>query len=541
MNVRSWMLVILFVPVAVATGVTDEAVQPAVKRVHEMAEPPVTGRGIPRASTVSMRSLRPRPLNARDPHDTLAAIRGFHVSRLEWTYGDNVAFVGKVHDLGVEYGGAVAAGSYVGTAPPVEWNVVGIDGQRLVAPWMRQWPRPNPWGCANNPEFRAGHLRAALAAVAAGADLLQRDEPAQNLLATSWGGCFCRHCIAGFRTWLASNADPQLLTNLGIDDPSAFDYAAHLRATGAPGGDAFGRWPGDPLKRLFVEFQTASTVEFHAWWRQELDRAAGRPVPVWCNNSVRHWRPIELGFDSCIGELQAKHATPAHLHAVMREARRAGRIQATTMPLLPAKTTAEHETPEWIALTRRTIATVYALGGLIEMPWDTYLPVSDAQRYFGEPRHYADLTAFVRGIAPQLDGHTEAYATGAGVGNEHAATAAHLPPLDLGTTAADVLAVVRVPLDRPAAPAVVHLVDWRDEPRPFRLMLRPAAFGPADVTPARLLRPVDAYDAAAHDLAFSNRDYGPLVREEPLPVATDGSVDVPALAPWGVIVVGSAD
>jgi hypothetical protein len=32
------------------------------------------------------------------------------------------------------------------------------------------------------------------------------------------------------------------------------------------------------------------------------------------------------------------------------------------------------------------------------MPWDTFLP--DAQRYFGKPEHYADLTAFVRGIAP---------------------------------------------------------------------------------------------------------------------------------------------
>jgi hypothetical protein len=113
-------------------------------------------------------------------HDTLAVIRSFHVTRLEWTYGNDPAFIRKVHDLGVEFGGALAAGSYEGKATPWQWNVVGSETQRLAPTWMRAWPQPNPWGCANNPEFRAGHVRAALAAIKAGADVLHRDEPGQN-------------------------------------------------------------------------------------------------------------------------------------------------------------------------------------------------------------------------------------------------------------------------------------------------------------------------------------------------------------------------
>ena len=88
----------------------------------------------------------------------------------------------------------------------------------------------------------AGHVRAALAVVAAGADVIQRDEPEQNMLATYWGGCLCRHCIPGFYSWVERHADPQKLAAAGVTDLASFDYAAHLRAKNAPSGDGFRRW-----------------------------------------------------------------------------------------------------------------------------------------------------------------------------------------------------------------------------------------------------------------------------------------------------------
>lgn len=53
----------------------------------------------------------------------------------------------------------------------------------------------------------------------------------------------------------------------------------------------------------------------------------------------------------------------------------------------------------------------------------------------------------------------------------------------------------------------------------------------------RLLQPVAAYERAAHDKAFDSRDYTPLVRSTPLRISADGTVAVPALAPWGVVIV----
>ena len=505
-----------------------------VASIHNMVDRAPEILGAPRASAVCIRSLTAHPSRNGDPHDTLAAIRGFHATRLEWTYGDNPEFIKKVHDLGVEYGGALSAGSYVGKAPSVEWNVVGLDAQRLVPSWMRHWQRPNPWGCANNPEFEAGHVRAALAVVAAGADMIQRDEPEQNMIATQWGGCLCRYCVDGFRAWLEHNADPKELTKAGVNDLATFDYAAHLRTKDAPSGDGFRRWTGGgPLRTYFKQFQTEASVAFHTRWRAALDKKAGRRVPVSCNNGASDWSAVRMPFDFCIGELSAKKATPVDLYESVLQARNHGRLQTTTMPLKTVASPAEQESADWILHTRKTIATAYAIGALIEMPWDTFLP--DAQRYFGKPENYADLTAFIRQIGVYLDGYSEAFATGCGV--QDVRWKDSTLPLDLGSAAPHVLTTVRALFGAPTTAAVIHLVDWRDEPKPFPITVRTRYFfGDAPVT-LRLLQPVASYDRAAHEKAFDSHDYAPLVRSTLLPVAEDGTVAIPVLAPWGVIIV----
>ena len=517
---------------AIAAGLAalapaDEALSD--RRLHRQAPALAKISGAPRASAVCMRSLRPRPINPRDSHDTLSAIRRFHVTRLEWTYGDDAAFIRKVHDLGVEFGGAINAGSYAGPQTPWDWNVIGSEAQRLVPSWMRQWPRPNPWGCANNPEFREGHVRAALAAVQAGADLLHRDEPGQNRWAADWGGCFCRHCLAGFRTWLAEHADQAELEKLGVVDLSSFDYGSYCRSRGAPSGDAFPKWQGDPLLAHFRQFQIDSSVAFNHWWREELNRRVGRPIAVSCNNGARRWTPIELAFDYCIGELRRNHATPARLYAVMQTARSQGRTQSVTMPL------DGNDTPEsagWVAVTRRTIATMYALGSHIEMPWDTFLPAPSHRRYFGRPENYADLTAFVRGIADHLDGHSEAFAGGCGVVDKRWER-----QLPVSLPASDgVFVTIRTRPGDDDAPLVMHLIDWRETPEPFVLTVdRPAFFGAAGLT-ARLLRPVVPVVPEDHAAAFDSGDYSGLVKTTSLSIDPNGQLRLPSLHPWGVII-----
>ncbi|NQW46741.1 MAG: hypothetical protein HQ464_03120, partial [Planctomycetes bacterium] len=102
---------LLFMPIggwatASEPGQPQSAQPHAVKSIHAMAEPLPAIPGAARPSAVCIRSLTAHPAHKTDPHDTLAAIRGFHATRLEWTYGDNPEFIKKVHALNVEYGGA---------------------------------------------------------------------------------------------------------------------------------------------------------------------------------------------------------------------------------------------------------------------------------------------------------------------------------------------------------------------------------------------------------------------------------------------------
>jgi len=510
----------------------QDAATAGPRLLHRVAKPVPQIVGAPRASDVCMRSLRPRPTNARDPHNTLDAIRGFHVTWLEWTYGNDKGFIRKVHDLGATYGGALAAGSYSGKQPRAVWNVRDREGKLVYATWMRAWKTPNAWGCANHPEFRAGHVRAAVAAVAAGADVLQRDEPGQNKHAVRWGGCFCEHCMKGFNQWLATNSDPAILRRLGVADLGTFDYREYLRAKDAPVGDAFGAWKGDELKAYFVRFQTDASVAFGRWWREELNRRVGREIPVSCNNGTRQWTDIELAYDYCIGELATSHATPKFLYAAMRKAATHDRTQSVTMPL---RRTGEQEAPDWVRHTRQTIATVYAAGGHIEMPWDTYLPTPEGRRYFGRPENYADLTAFVRGMAPFLDGYSAAFAVGGEIMDERWLDAT--PPVTPLTDAAGIVAFARAVPGNAAAPVAVHLVDWREQPQPFALSLHPPAFFGDRPLRVRLLTPALPYDRKAHDEAFRTGNYQALVRETELSRGLVNTVTVPALGPWGVLVV----
>jgi hypothetical protein len=510
----------------------QEAATSGPSLLHRVAKPVRQIAGAPRASDVCMRSLRPRPTNARDPHNTLDAIRGFHVTWLEWTYGNDKGFIRKVHDMGATYGGALAAGSYRGKQSRAVWNVRDREGNPVYATWMRAWKTPNAWGCANHPEFRAGHVRDAVAAVAAGADVLQRDEPGQNKHAVRWGGCFCEHCMKGFNQWLATNGDPAVLRRLGVADLKAFDYREHLRAKDAPIGDAFGAWKGDELKAYFVRFQTDSSVAFARWWREELNKKVGREIPISCNNGTRQWTDIELTFDYCIGELSTSHATPKFLYAAMRKAAALDRTQSVTMPL---RRTGEEEAPDWVQHTRQSIATVYATGGHIEMPWDTYLPTPNGRRYFGKPENYADLTAFVRGMAPFLDGYSDAFAVGGEIMDERWLDAT--PPVTPLTDAAGIVAFARAVPGNAAAPVAVHLVDWREQTQPFTLSLHPPAFFAGRPLRVRLFTPVLPHDQKAHGEAFRTKDYRSLVRETELSRGFVNTVEIPALGPWGVLVV----
>ncbi len=502
-------------------------------RVCEVAKARKRPSGAPKASDVIIRSLRRHPRNKKDPHDTMQALRDFHVTRLEWAYIKDQDFIAKVKASGRVFGGAASAPSFVPPSKDDGWFervvVVNARGEPIIAPWKRNWKR-TLWGCVNNPELERGYMTYLKRYIDAGAEVMQRDEPGANQLATRWGGCFCKHCMKGFREYLGKHTTAEERAKLGIEDLSTFDYGKKLLAEGAPVGDPFGRWKGGELKKLFVDFQIASTLAFHKRTRKAIDAYAGRHVPFSCNNGVRRWTPIQLLFDWTFGELSFGHARPHFMTQAMRTAAEHDRLQVVTMP----KKGNRDDLPGWERRTRQTIAMAYAAGGLCMVPWDVYMP-HDAPRYFGTPEQYADLYAFVRGAAEYLDGYEEAATVGKGLKETRYG---EVPPVEIEGGTGEVFAVVRARPGDQDAPVVIHLVEWGKQSKPFAVRLRRACFFATDIT-VRMLAPA-AYDKAAHAQAEQTRDFAPLVVGKAIPLTEEAGImtaGLPPRNPWCLLIV----
>lgn len=510
------------------SGTRAEAAESST--VFELAKPRKIPEHAPGSSDVLMRSLRLRPVNAKDPHDTFRALDDFHVTRLVWAYINDPKAIAKVKASGRVFGGAASSPSILKPKGDKGWYdrlvVRNLDGEPIIAPWKRKWNR-SLWPCVNKPETEQRYMDYLKQYIDAGAQVMQRDEPGANFLSTRWGGCLCDDCAKKFRQWLGENADRDVLAKLGVKDLEGFDYRDYLRARGAPVGDKFGRYKGDALKDYFVAFQEDASREFHERTRAAINEYAGRRVPFSCNNGARRWGEIELTFDWTFGELSYGHATPSHLYELMRTAREHDRVQVVTMP----KTGDWQTTDDMEQRTRQATAMAYACGGMCMVPWDVYMP-ADTPRYFGTPGQYAGLFAFIRAEADLLDGYEEAFATGYQI-----PASPEDEPLPVWIDDAEkVCAVVRARPGRANGPAVIHLVDWSREPKPFTLRFDPRRFFGNRPVRLALHTPAD-YDADTHAKARSGKDYSALKRVTPLEGGYVVETAIPALNPWGIVTV----
>ncbi len=509
--------------------------RPAASYIADSVAPEPPHPGGLRASEIPIRGLAPRVRGPKEPHDTLEAIRGFHATRLEWIYGLTPEFVAKVRAMNVSVSGTLSTATSDGlSAIRPDWKsyfqIQDLDQNPTTAPWMRTWD--GVWFDVCHPEVREGTLKHAKRLVDMGVNDLQRDDGAGNLAAVRWGAPFGERSMQGFRAYLKKRLEPKKLAELGIKNVDTFDYRQHLKAAGAPVGDAFNAYAGGELKSLFRDFQEQVMLDFYAWLRKELSAHAGRHVPLSFNNSGAEFDAIHQMADWWIGELSATHATPEYLHGLAARVRAEKRAQTLTMPLRPAA----EVTADWRLLIRQSMATIYAVGMLMEMPWDTYLPLASAPRYFGSPGDYADLSGFIRANSRFFDGYAAAGAVGGLVDTPERQRDF---PVQVWADGGMVYAFLRAkPRDR-SAPLVVHLVDWRDAPSEFSVTLDPSRLFDGRPLRARLLTP-PAYVEADHAAAARTGDYQALVRTTDLGVGRFTSLRIPPLAPWGILVLEPA-
>lgn len=537
-----------------ATPLISELATPPIARpagvtaASDVAKPRQAPSGAPLAADVMMRSLRVHPANEKDPHDTLKATRAFHVTRLDWIPYLSLEFVREAGSGGIPVSASLSASIPRMTDGAADrMSLRDLNGEPVCMKHKRDWSW-NKEGCVNNPEYQKWYETAVFNFLDMGCAGLQRDEPGANINVTRYGGCFCAHCMAGFRQFLAVNTMPEQRRQLGGEPVTEFDYGAYLRKIGAPTGDAFEKWDGGELKRLFIEFQRESTVAFHRRMRQAANDHAGHVVPWSCNNGARYWDPERMVFDYFIGELSLSKAKPQYLHEIFRKAEELQKVQVITMPLTGKPIGNDDIRP----ITRKTIATAYALGGLCMVPWDTYMP-KDQPRYFGKPGEYADLFAFVRANDRFLDRYGTAGAFGPGIPEDRYGQSS---PLILEGENRKLYAFLRAIPGSSGDAVVIHLVDWNEKAsQPAVLKLRTAAFfgnQPLDIQ----LRTPKPFDAAAHTDAeekarslrkptdrlgpLQSAAYEPLVQHLHLDTTPSGEftrIELPPLDPWGILVV----
>jgi hypothetical protein len=465
----------------------------------------------PRRSAVCFSSRWIHPVNSNDPRDTFAVASAFHATDFVWIYTLDAQAVTRMKG----YGGHVflAINSLVPDAPGtnerLRGRILDLEGNRVTAPWMRGW-QGSYWGCANSPEYRVSYLAYARKALDAGASGLQMDDPPMNLAAVKWGGCFCPHCLQGFRSYLQEHSEPADWRSWDIQQLADFDYRAYLRDRGAPVGDLFAKYAGGRLKELFEAFQQESVRAFYQDARAAIDAHAGRHVIFASNNYAGRWQfPYDL-FEIGMAEIPERDATPNILYARLAEAGQRGKAQLFT--LVP-KTVDGSE----VRLTRQVIATAYACGGHLIVPWDVYTG-SNTPRYFGEPRAYADLYQFAREQAALLDDYEDAAFLLSGVRDERY-------PADAPWAAAaarDVAVFARAKPRDPLAPVAVHVVDWRAESQPFTLELATRRFARQGSLRVELLRP------GSSPATITGSDNGGRT-----------SIEIPAVTPWGILRVSA--
>ncbi len=541
--------------------------------VHDVAQPFVRPAHGPGASDITIRSLRFRPRDANDPHNTFEAMDQFHATRLEWVYVDlgsepEKKRIARVKETGRLFGGASSATSALPEVKPgerEEFSILDLAGDRVIPGFRSGWAdAPSP-GCMNNPRYRERHIRSFQRNIDMGVETMQRDEGSQNDAWAERGvGCYCSHCVEGFRLYLARNLTPDQLESAGVEDPASFAYDEYLRARAEEAG--LGDDPdwsdagtvkkvlaGDPLREHFLAFQEQTTVRFFQDLRQALhgyDPDGYLPMSV-NNTSFQRWeQPYYRVFDFGLSELMLRSSDPVHLYDRARQARKLGKVQIFGTP----KTMGEEFDAGWLTrLKRQVIATSYAVGGLSRVPWDIFQQTADGRgRYFGEPADYADLYGFVRGMAPYLEGYRDAGAMGPGLDDLRYGETF---PVRVEDSEEKVYIFLCARPGEPETPAVLHVVDWREESAPLTVRLRASAFNVSGSPRVRLMQPAP-YNAGQHAEAERKAQamrkpgerlgpkqaeaYAPLIETRELDIESTGgwiTANIPPLAPWGVLVV----
>ena len=469
----------LIIAVVLAPLASLNAVEPIASSIaldatfSQIAQPSGFSPEMPKLSDVCMRLFR---LDAKSltAAQMLSAGSDFHITRGVWSYIEDESFIKSVRAKGWEFQGSLGMAL-------IDPSLALRDREDRPIGTNGQSDKP-PFRANNaNPEYRRLYLERATRMADLGVNSFQRDDP----------------------------------------DEGFFDWGKKGRRDAIP---------------------DAELLEFHRWARTEIERHAGRKLTFSANchsdppfMQVFDYRMTEVRFRTMDGTKEI--ISPSRIREISLTARKEKKLFVLTgQEDVPA------EDYRWIW------ATSYASGNLYIVPWDQFqnvtldpvtreprIPWSKLPRIFIAQEKFADLTGFVRANADVLDGYEEAAVGGYDLQDARFGDEA---PMRIESGSGKLSAFLRAKPGDANAPVVIDLVE-RAQGAPTSLRLPTARFFGKNALKVTLREPLP-YDAALHAQAEKDKNYRALIRETTLTTATEGAstlVSVPALNPWGILVV----
>ena len=461
-----------------------------VRLFCEMAQPAGFSPEMPKLSDVCMRLFRLDQPGV-SPERILSAGSDFHITRGVWSYIEDKDFIDRVRAKGWVFQGCLNFGLY-------DPSLALLDREgNPIRTGPGAW---NPYRAdISNPEYRRQYLHRANWLVDMGVTGFQRDDP----------------------------------------DEGFFDWG---------------------VKGLRDAIPDAELLDFHRWARTEIEKHAGRKLTFStnCNTDppfmqVFDYRMTEVRFRTM--DATKSIISPQSVRNLALNARREKKLFVLT---------GQEDVPA--SEYRWVYATSYATGNLYIVPWDQFQNVTldpvtrqplqlNMPRIFIAPKDFADLTGFVRANAEYLDGYEDAAVGGYDMKDIRYDN--ELPIMIEGGSGT-LSAYVRARPGNADAPVVVHLVE-RGKGAPAIIKLPTGRFFKGSPLKVRLHVPAP-YNVLEHAQAENDAiamltagekggprqapAYKRLVDSLELSVTVTGEwseVAVPALGPWGILVVEKGD
>ncbi|MDE2635862.1 MAG: hypothetical protein OXI30_05820, partial [Chloroflexota bacterium] len=185
----------------------------------------------------------------------------------------------------------------------MESTVRDLNDKPAITWWAHRYKGHPPYFfCTNSPAYRHYLMYQLRRVMQAGTDWLMIDSaiPTIASLNARYGGCFCQHCMSGFRDCLRANLSDAELAYWEIADLESFNYREYLLARGFTDeryrAEILAFPPVIPLAGEYFDFQWKEVNSlFRAFKRYAQE--FGDDVPM-SSNSPFYWAEFMYAVDA---------------------------------------------------------------------------------------------------------------------------------------------------------------------------------------------------------------------------------------------------